>query len=281
MSPSTEQGNHTRAEGPTSGAQTESHASTSQQNAPLQQPNSLSWAARRGFHGRLSPVIIDLLSQPDLHRLAHIGHDSAQFTAAGSHMTHSHLDHSLRAVEIGDKVAEHLKLNEHDRTLLACGCLLRNLKHPTFNEQPERSAGDHVGVPADNIPETLKVLRDPDHEIALTLTRNGVDPLEVADVLDPTSPRFRRFSFLANEIAHSLAFLEEQFVGSELPEHLKRLARGCTDQVIDHLTIRDGSVCFTRPEPVVLMLALRRTLDQEVSYSPSAVLAQDVLIEGI
>jgi hypothetical protein len=195
-------------------------------------------------------------------------------------MVHSRLDQALRAAEISEQIAQHLDLNEDDRHLLACANLIRDLKRPALGDQGGSVLSYLRCSSFNHTTEVVSALRNAEDEIALTLRRNGVDPLAVADVLDPEAPRFRRLHFIAHDLSDRLALVAEGFMGSVAPDLYKHLAQHSTEQILAHLRSKDGSACFTTAEPVMTMLALSRMLDQEITYSPAALIAGDVLTEG-
>ncbi len=149
------------------------------------------------IHGpiALDPVALSLIGTPEFQRLWGIRQTGfAHLVFPGAN--HTRLEHSLGSYWVASRFATHLGLSSVDARRLRAGALLHDLGHAPFShtlDTPMREVlgYGHETVSRERIIGARPPATGPPPEVPSVLRRHGLDPEEVAELVDPTPGRSR------------------------------------------------------------------------------------------
>jgi len=100
---------------------------------------------------------------------------------------HTRLEHSLGAYWVASRMGELLNLSAHDQTLVSTAALLHDLGHGPFSHTFDSPMVEALGYGHEALSRARILGRDADASGAVpkVLERFGIDPGEVADLVDP------------------------------------------------------------------------------------------------
>jgi uncharacterized protein len=200
-------------------------------------------------HGpiRLDGVALALVGTPEFQRLWGIRQTGfAHLVFPGAN--HTRLEHSLGTFWVADQMASHLGLSPRDAAQVASGALLHDLGHGPFSHtldfpMQEVLGAGHEALSRARIEGTEKQGPWARPEVPRVLHRHGLDPSEVADLIDP-KPR-RGTSRLLRQILHGA-------IDADRIDYLQRdayytgVGHGAIDAVrlLDTVRAADGRLAF-------------------------------------
>jgi uncharacterized protein len=148
-------------------------------------------------HGaiELEGAALELIGHPAFQRLWGIRQTGlAHLVFPGAN--HTRLEHSLGVSWVASRMASALDLSDEDRRLVACGGLLHDLGHGPFSHTLDGAMEEALGHGHERLSRELIVgsgevstghppLLEPAPSILEILERHDIDPIAVADLVDP------------------------------------------------------------------------------------------------
>ncbi len=136
----------------------------------------------------LDAPALALVNTPEFQRLWGIRQTGfAHLVFPGAN--HTRLEHSLGTYWVAGRMAEHLGLNHHEQEVVRTAALLHDLGHAPFSHTFDHSMQEVLGCGHEALSRSRILGKDPDApgEVPRALRRHGLDPAEVAGLVDPPS----------------------------------------------------------------------------------------------
>ncbi|MGA8303097.1 MAG: HD domain-containing protein [Thermoplasmata archaeon] len=231
----------------------------------------------------LDALALALIGTPEFQRLWGIRQTGfAHLVFPGAN--HTRLEHSLGTYSVAARFAEHLGLDPGDARRVTTGALLHDLGHGPFShtlDGPMREVLGHgheavsreriegpSGAPAGSFPTVPSVLR-----------RHGLDPTEIADMVDP---RRRDPSEWLGAILHG-AIDADRIDYLQRDAHYTGVAHGAIDAVrlLDTLRVLSGRLVFAeKGRSAVEGFLVGRALMYSTVYFHKTVRAAEMMAQG-
>jgi uncharacterized protein len=134
----------------------------------------------------LDAPALELVNTPEFQRLWGIRQTGfAHLVFPGAN--HTRLEHSLGTYWVAGQMAERVGLAAEDREVVRTAALLHDLGHGPFSHTFDQSMQEVLGVSHESLSRARILGRDPaaPGEVPRALERNGLDPADVARLVDP------------------------------------------------------------------------------------------------
>jgi HD superfamily phosphohydrolase len=231
----------------------------------------------------LDGLALALISTPEFQRLWGIRQTGfAHLVFPGAN--HTRLEHSLGTYSVAARFAEHLGLDATDARRVTTGALLHDLGHGPFShtlEGPMREVLGHghesvsrerivgAGTPAGATPAAVPAV----------LRRYGLDPDDIADLVDPRRPDRPRW---LGAILHG-AIDADRIDYLQRDAHYTGVAHGAIDAVrlLDTMRVLSGRLVFAeKGRSAVEGFLVGRALMYSTVYYHKTVRAAEMMAQG-
>lgn len=237
------------------------------------------------MHGAipLDGVALGLIGTPEFQRLWGIRQTGfAHLVFPGAN--HTRLEHSLGTYSVAVRFAERLGLAPDDTLRVSAGALLHDLGHGPFShtlDGPMREVlgHGHETVSREWIVGTAPAPARDERTIPAVLRRFGIDPSEVADLVDP--PARRRGTWLG-EILHG-AVDADRIDYLQRDAHYTGVAHGAIDaaRLLDTVRVLGGRLVFAeKGRSAVEGFLVGRALMYSAVYFHKTVRAAEMMAQG-
>jgi HD superfamily phosphohydrolase len=199
---------------------------------------------------KLSSEMLDLIDTAPLRRLGAVSQMTVGMTSKGQGIDHTRLTHSIGVSILGDRMADHLGLDRHERnTLKVCG-LLHDIRHGPFSHLYDHMTID--GVYFDHDSRSIDFLKEPGLELALRGL--GLTPEEIfanlTDKREGSNQLALPLGYLAKEVLDRVDYLRRDTAGAKFipSDCLRAIEQTCEDllQVLEYN--RDENLIVCREE---------------------------------
>ncbi len=233
------------------------------------------------MHGpiALDPLALDLIGTPEFQRLWGIRQTGfAHLVFPGAN--HTRLEHSLGTYWVAGRFAEHLGLDPDSARAVTTGALLHDLGHGPFSHTLDGAMREVLGHGHETESRARILGRAPgDPTIPSILRRHGVDPGDVATLVDP-GPR-RRPSGLGR-ILHG-AIDADRVDYLQRDAHYTGVAHGAIDAVrlLDTVRVASNRIVFAeKGRSAVEGFLVGRALMYSTVYFHKTVRAAEVMAQA-
>jgi HD superfamily phosphohydrolase len=199
---------------------------------------------------KLSPEILDIIDTAPMRRLGAVSQMTVGMTSKGQGIDHTRLTHSIGVSILGDRMADHLGLDRHERnTLKVCG-LLHDIRHGPFSHLYDHMTID--GVYFDHDSRSIDFLKEPGLEIALRGL--GLTPEEIfsnlTDKREGSNQLALPLGYLAKEVLDRVDYLRRDTAAAKfIPSDCLRAINQICDDLLQVLEYnRDENLMICREE---------------------------------
>jgi uncharacterized protein len=236
-------------------------------------------------HGQipLDGVALALIGTPEFQRLWQIRQTGfAHLVFPGAN--HTRLEHSLGTYSVAMRFADHLGLQPADAQRVAVGALLHDLGHGPFSHSLDGPMREVLGhghevVSRDRIEGSLTKSASSESAVPSVLRRFGLDPVEVADLVDPPT---RRHASWMGEILHG-AIDSDRIDYLQRDAHYTGVAHGAIDaaRLLDTVRVLGGRLVFAeKGRSAVEGFLVGRALMYSTVYYHKTVRAAEMMAQG-